>query len=810
MIISLFFSDNNLKRLGSKPSKKVKELLVIAKEKGVTPKAGPKGTNKVNVRLNKQQLPLIEQGDEVLSGVEVSRLVVTTLDHLEQQAVLAQKEAYESRLHTERAEITESGIGVNFKADRQWRPQQLAMIPEISLALSSDKVIAVNASTGVGKSAALLASAIIDGRDALIAAPTISIVKHLVKEYQGLDIKHDYTVILGRQNFISESLLMNALNEGNLSDAVKKDVIKWMNDQHDEGVCPVFNLGWLTSHLIESVADLPDGWASGLTIDNTPVDYECPGVKAHQKMIADAKQSKHVFCTHAMIAVDILVRLQQTSDNDIFVKDLKEVLEDYKALIEKQQVGSKKQDDDFKEKKKKLTDRRRELLGSQSAKRGALSTGIFGNRILLVDEAHMLEENIANFLSKKVALSTVIQAVKADAKKNKFDRDANTKKAISQLSVFFNSIIKEGQRQDILYNLNLDAAGDNMNHFFNGFLKQLALYVKHSGTKNDGVLKALDTIKKSLGKTVGFSTYISLSPNYRYPSLLTGRDSIAKPLSLLWGAYPASALLSATMYVPVKGYEFVKRSLYIPESRFVQGRHYESSFNKKNVTVHLPSSKMGPNELSRPSTSDVDLDPQVFSEWLINVAEHISSITAHAEGGTLVLCSSFEIINKLSLFVDEDILERLVIQGGKQDYAQNERQFRESDRPVWLATGRSWQGLDLCSKDNDTLLTDLIIVNLPFGAGSSVSAQKKIEKAGFQNVVPYLTAIKLMQGMGRLVRQEDGTYRHIWILDNRAVNGPKAKMQHFSIPMMQLDGYDVQRDIQPATSAKRHVISMGV
>lgn len=115
--------------------------------------------------------------------------------------------------------------------------------------------------------------------------------------------------------------------------------------------------------------------------------------------------------------------------------------------------------------------------------------------------------------------------------------------------------------------------------------------------------------------------------------------------------------------------------------------------------------------------------------------------------------------------------------------------LKKRKNPIWIATGRAWTGLNLCS-DNKKLLTDLIITNIPLQSGSSASHIYRLKKFGWINIAPFEAATALTQGVGRLKREDDATQRHLWLLDNRGVNGLKADHPHYKIPMLSLESYE--------------------
>ena len=102
------------------------------------------------------------------------------------------------------------------------------------------------------------------------------------------------------------------------------------------------------------------------------------------------------------------------------------------------------------------------------------------------------------------------------------------------------------------------------------------------------------------------------------------------------------------------------------------------------------------------------------------------------------------------------------------------RQFRAiaagGKRPIAIATGGAWTGLDLSdsqvSPEEDTLLTDLIISAIPFNTQRSYLHLQKVQRLGMNVEISYALR-KFTQGLGRLIRRPGVKDRRLWILDNR-------------------------------------------
>jgi ATP-dependent DNA helicase DinG len=118
--------------------------------------------------------------------------------------------------------------------------------------------------------------------------------------------------------------------------------------------------------------------------------------------------------------------------------------------------------------------------------------------------------------------------------------------------------------------------------------------------------------------------------------------------------------------------------------------------------------------------------------------------------------------------------DRLIGQSPDQRFAESERRFRLAHRagvrPVMLALGAAWTGVDLkdgsaCAKD-DLLLTDLVIARLPVGLTRSNAMNARIERLGLHPII-HEALLTFKQGLGRLIRRDEVQHRRIWILDGR-------------------------------------------
>ena len=242
-------------------------------------------------------------------------------------------------------------------------------------------------------------------------------------------------------------------------------------------------------------------------------------------------------------------------------------------------------------------------------------------------------------------------------------------------------------------------------------------------------------------------------------------------------------LLSGTLaHITQKGDSFdaINADLNIPPERCdaVTPLHPQWIYN--TPTLYTPSPEIFHEYMPPSVTENPSVDEAAMHLWLLNCAKAINHATQTAAGGTLVLMTSFDRLEGLSATIRQhypELAPRLIEQHRHERIGRSKEAFRhramDGQKPIWLATGAAWTGLDLRDTripdeqaSEDVLLTDLVMPNLPFGLDRTTTHQARTERIGFVAEIIGVQR-RMRQGLGRLVRREGLKHRRIWILDGR-------------------------------------------
>lgn len=573
------------------------------------------------------------------------------------------------------------------------------MVLETQKAISRNQIVFCEAATGTGKGRMLLAlglQAISEGQQVVVSAP-ITIIWQLVEELRELPGSDtvSMTVMLGRPNFVSPEALYEWATETG-----SQPILDWIVAGARPHSAAAISLGdqigvelsWLLEEAMALADDIPAGRVI-LSSDGQPTDG-CPAEAVYRRLRSEAGRASLLFCSHHLLAYHCLQKKNKAT-----------------ALVLPMHIG-----------------------------------------LLLVDEAHLLEQAFASIFSQSLHLHSLKRVIRQAAGTNKqaaIDAVAELEayiqdKAIPKLG---HSIV--GQLKDF----------SGLQEIAN---KAIASIGSMKVKKSDAVsIRALWRAMATMQAAQSGMTSVRLeqTPVKKFVVITAGQANLQRPFKVLWDSVGAAALVSATLYTDGINAGLLRWKLALPKDR----THY--------LPPIVPSWVTAPVTLMK---ARVGIVPDESAIWHSALADQILDISEQAKGGTLVLATAYATLEALESLLSPALGNRLLIHSPGLSATAGAAKFKSHGyRPVWLAVGAAWTGIDLSDKSlsadqahQDNLLTDLVICRLPFGVNRSLTHHRRMEIAGRGvNVQEALWVFR--QGIGRLVRRDGIRERKLWLLDCR-------------------------------------------
>lgn len=370
---------------------------------------------------------------------------------------------------------------------------------------------------------------------------------------------------------------------------------------------------------------------------------------------------------------------------------------------------------------------------------------------LIIDEGHLLEENIAQSFS--VDLSFMRLKAYLRRKGGKLESKLRT---CSRFMEVLRELPDGSYLEDESLIQQIESFAANTNKLI------------MAQTDEDRTWKR--TLQR-IGASKGYSLNLSLSPVRKYPSVIVGPKSIAGAVKRLWESVEAAVLMSGTLQLPLKSgapsYAYQKTRLRVPLERTYDAKPIEAPWIRTSPVVHIPARESFAKLTYNPN------DESAVAEWQKAVAKAIrTKIHPSAKGGTLVLCNSHSDAESFAHHLlaarvpKEAIIYSVSASEGKRRF---KALVEAGKNPVWMGTGPAWTGLDLkddCDPAADFLLTDLVVVRAPFNVNRTSTHVARKEWMGYRAEICD-TTFRFRQGLGRLIRSEGLKDRRMWILDPR-------------------------------------------
>lgn len=678
---------------------------------------------------------------------------------------------------------------------RQRRVAQAEVYIHIKDALSDGQIALVEASTGVGKTLAMLCAAeerlrtLPDSR-VVIAVPTIAVMQQFARAHRQLADKgfpiHRLATIVGRREFVSRETLLEVVDHPKYVDQ-RPAILSWINLQGEALDDIGFDTPWLTA----SLRHIAPGFPVEACVLPDSVAEDDPGYLAYLAQFAHEEREGQeiLLCTHAMLSISTRQRHWAASRSEAYKASRQREI----ALM----LGIKAEDDP--EIKAGLQAALREhqverlLLGAEESESAGKLPPF---RYLLVDEAHLLENAMSAANASYLSIHSLVKKAEAchaagvgvtAAKLASIRQAAERVRECSFLARGETVTLGEDSAASVRTR---EALTDLLDSCAIGRLKK-----KDLTAQENHLLRQLEygrAILKSATQSLSASARatVRFSPVRDFPQLYVGSSRVDNLFQGLWASVKAAACISATLYIPrTDGYSsnYQRRLLAIPDGRGRDCPPVAPLWMYTAVAeVRMPPKTVPIRPPSRAQKLTGDALAGAEQAWLSQVAAVITQAHETAVGGTLVLMTSYDSIRKIQKLLPAPLHALCVFASLDAPLLTQSIAFLkladQGKRPIWFATGGAWTGLDIGGHEplanligkpmldaaDDNILTDLIIPRLPFGINKSVTHEYRIQNDPRTPWEILDMLFRLKQGIGRLVRREGlPANRRITLLDSR-------------------------------------------
>jgi len=224
---------------------------------------------------------------------------------------------------------------INHALGNTTRPAQEQFYRQIRDAIAGHpaphKVLFAEAATGIGKTRPFIAVALDWHRDhpsdhIAISCPNYNVILQTLAQWNRVGAAMElpeYQVILGQQEYVSQQALERALAEAPETPSAEA-AARWLKAGGPGTSDDPFKHRWLMRSF-RAATNFEWGDAESIRVTSDCSEQD-EGYLAYQRQFVDARETPIIFCTHAMLAVDVRRLTQRaakaaTTDGDSFDSD---------------------------------------------------------------------------------------------------------------------------------------------------------------------------------------------------------------------------------------------------------------------------------------------------------------------------------------------------------------------------------------------------------------------------------------------------------------------------------------------------------
>lgn len=673
-------------------------------------------------------------------------------------------------------------------------------------------VLFAEAGTGIGKTATYLGFAVdflLENKTArcMIAAPTFALLAQLEAELMAFGDEAPTPVILAGQNeWISSTALQEfvASNSNGLGADQICALEAWARGGGAAGEEP----RWSANSLLAAVPEFAH--LADVTLQKRAGDDDS-GWQAYQQQFERAASARLVIMTHSMLAWLVKRRLMAQATDLKGNSAIQAAVDSWKELNKRRTTAREallvakvdKDDAAYALATEELTTldeqsafkRFHEALNAayQEAGSDAGCDRLPDAELLIVDEAHALEDTFAQIFGTHESMHGLLVAARTLQTKHARVIPPESTSQLEGVNARLKAMGAARGQDDLVP---IEADNYLISEIADALLRacQPRPGASKSGLESMAaspearrlmrVARTLGLVKKlQQGGASFLGAILHWSPHKDFPRITIGKSSLDREFHYLWTVVATrTALVSGTLYEEIPSYSCttIARALAIPPSLSMTMEPIHAQWQRDPVELRQIQASIDANgraRFVRPSYKGVSAAQreQASMLWIGDVAAYVRGLTnsKHTAGGILVVGTAFADIHALA---DEigDLGDRwavLVQKRGvglaalRQDFLAESR----TRRALLLAVGSAWTGFDLYSPQTPNALTDLVVLNAPFGTmGTTLPRlRRQAAKSGHFDVAAHALVL-VRQVVGRLVRSPDTPHnRKIHWLDAR-------------------------------------------